>query len=177
MHRFRAWGLTAAMAAGAGAPAVAANPPTTLFAKWFGPSTPKPAARGTAPATTPAAPAPLPAEVVAGALRAEQDAWERRMSVCLKLRQVAVESNDESLLRQVDDLERQAAAVYTARVAALGLPKVKADPSAALDRRLGTGVAVTPLTVPAAPVAAGDGVRTADASTPVVSPPSGGVRP
>ena len=181
MNRFRAWGLTAALAAGAGAPAATAGepvPPNTVFNKLFGPKPkPAPAARPATPEQ--AAAAPLAPEVVASSLRAEQEAWERRMSVCLKLRQVAAESNDDALTRQVDELERQATAVYAARVQALGVPKVRTPEAAAtaLDRRLGAGVAVTPLTAPAAPVAADSAVRTADASTPVVSAPSRGGRP
>ncbi|MBX9578831.1 MAG: hypothetical protein K2X87_00860, partial [Gemmataceae bacterium] len=102
--------------------------------------------------------APLPAEVVAASLKAEQDAWDRRMAVCLKLRQAAIDGNDDALLRQVDELERQAAALYAARTAALGVPRTKAplpeSAAALLDRQLGTGVAVTPLSAPAAPVPA-----------------------
>lgn len=91
--------------------------------------------------------------------------------VCLKLRQVAVESNDEQLIRQVDELERQATVLYNTRVAALGVPKVKAplpeSPSAAaLDKQLGKGVAVTPLSAPTTPIPADPAVRTAEARTP-----------
>ncbi len=178
MNRFRAWGLTAALAVSAGVPAAAADDPpvparqpgeqTTLFDKFFGPKPKKPAPASGARATK--ITAPLPPEVIAGALRAEQDAWERRMSVCLKLRQVAADKNDESLSRQVDELERQATALYTARVAALGVPRVKTSPqdtstaAASLDKRLGSGAAVTPLTAPTAPTPA---IQTAEARKPV----------
>jgi hypothetical protein len=186
MFRFRAWGLSAALAAGTGVPAVAADLPaapprqqTTLFNKLFGPSKPKPGpvARGSAGAPTrpPTVTAPLPAEVVAGALRAEQDAWERRMSVCLKLRQVAVETNDEALQRQVDELERQATALYNSRVAALGVPKVKpALPDAyPADDPLATKGAADRLTAPAAPTPA---TGTAEAKPTNPLPSTGGVR-
>jgi hypothetical protein len=177
MNRFRAWGLTAALAVSAAVPAKAADDPpvparqpgeqTTLFDKLFGPKPKKPAPATGAKAST--ITAPLPPEIVAGALRAEQDAWERRMSVCLKLRQVAADKNDEALSRQVDELERQATALYTTRVAALGVPRVKsalpenATAAASLDRQLGSGAAVTPLTAPAAPTPT---VRTAEARKP-----------
>lgn len=188
MHRFRAWGLAAALTVGAGGPAAAADPPprpsappTTLFAKLFGPSKPKngPVARGSSQSLRPpTVSAPLPPEVVTAAFQAEQEALIRRMDVCVRLRQVAMEANDEGLMRQVDELERRENALYTARVAALGVPKVKAPPpgsaAAVLDRKLGTGVAVTPLTAPAAPVAADAAIRTADASTPTASPPARG---
>src|SRR5262249_11165111 len=148
MIRFRAWGLSAAVAGGlfvpavvpgAGAPAVAAGPPEGApaegragFSKMFGPAQPKgrPAGRhGPAPPTSmppAAAAAPPPPEVVADALRAEQDAYLRRLSVCSELRRIGADTNDEALIRQADELERQAAAVYNQRVAVLGVPKVKA---------------------------------------------------
>lgn len=142
MIRLRAWGLSAALAAGAGAPAVAADPPTqtTVFAKLFGPAKPKPA--GPAVRSGPVTPmrpatvtAPLAPDVLADALRAEQDAYLRRLSVCSELRLVGAETNNDALIRQADELERQAAAVYNQRVAALGVPRVKAplpDPSPGL---------------------------------------------
>ncbi|HEX4609333.1 MAG TPA: hypothetical protein VH092_14140, partial [Urbifossiella sp.] len=157
MHRFRAWGL-AALAAAAGATAAGASdpppraarpgaPPSTVYDVLFGKSKakadPVPADPGKA---APSAPA-LPPDVRAAALRDEQDAWVRRMAVCTKLREVAEARNDEALLRQVDDLERQAKALYDARTAALGIPKAR--PAEVLDRELGTGVAVSPLTAPA----------------------------
>jgi hypothetical protein len=178
MHRFRAWWLAATAAAGVGAPAAtAANPPpTTLFAKWFGPAQPKkpgPVARdGSTSLRPPTVTAPLPPEVVSGALQAEQEAWARRMSVCDKLRQVALDQNDEALMRQVDDLERQATATYNARVAALGVPKVKPaatrpDPVevAAKPDPAEIKLAADRLTAPAAPTPdkADPAVRTAAA--------------
>jgi hypothetical protein len=180
MHRFRAWGLSAALAAGAGAPAIAADPPTdprpavnrptTLYAKLFGP---KPAAPGSAAAMrTPAAPVPLAPEALGDALRQEQEAYLRRVSVCCELRRVGAERNDDALVRQADEIERQAAALYNQRVAALGVPNVKAplpeaSPASVLDRKLGTGIAVNPLTAPAAPTPLdGGGIRTAEARIP-----------
>jgi hypothetical protein len=124
MLRFRVWGLSAALAAGGAASATAAEPPleqTTLMNKLFGPKKPKPGPRiPSAAVTTPLAP-----EVLADALRAEQDAYLRRVSVCTELRRVATERADDQLLRQADELERQAAALYNARVAGLGVSRVK----------------------------------------------------
>lgn len=173
MHRFRAWGL-AALAAAAGATAAtatdpprAARPggnPTTVVDKLFGKKKTDPAPGPDGKTPPPAAAPGLPADVKAAALRDEQDAYERRMAVCLKLREAAVERNDDALMRQVDDLERQAAALYNARTAALGIPKV--SPADVLDRRLGTGVAVTPLTAPAAPTPAGPATAAARSTSP-----------
>ena len=104
------------------------------------------------------------------ALRAEREAYGRRLEICTKLRQVAFDKNDDALARQVDDLERQASNLYNQRVEALGVPKVKVplpSPSAMLDRELGTGVAVNPLTAPVAPQSADSANRTASRSLPV----------
>lgn len=160
MYRFRAWGL-AALAAAAGATAAGASDPPPRATRPGTPSTVYDILfnkKKAAPAPGKAAPPPpaepgLPADVKAAALRDEQDAYERRMAVCLKLREIADQRNDEALHRQVDDLERQAGALYNARTAALGIPK--ASPADVLDRQLGTGVAVTPLAAPAAPTPAG----------------------
>ena len=115
-----------------------------------------------------AAPAPLPPEALGDALRQEQEAYLRRLSVCDELRRAGAERNDDAMVRQADEIERQATAVYNQRVAALGVPKVKAplpeSPAIVLDRKLGTGVAVNPLTAPAAPTPLdAGGVRTAEA--------------
>jgi hypothetical protein len=177
MPRVRAWGLVAAVAAGfAGSPARADDPPkrirpsappTTLMNKLFGQSKAKhgPVVRGAAPPTIVA---PLAPEVVAAALQAEQEAWERRMSVCDKLRQVAFEGNDEELMRQVDDLERQATALYNARTAALGIPKTKpvSDVAASTRGLDSPKAAARKLTAPASPAAIDPAVRTAEARTP-----------
>ncbi|HEY3789285.1 MAG TPA: hypothetical protein VGL71_10535 [Urbifossiella sp.] len=174
MPRFRAWGLAAAVAVGWGTSAVGADdpsrPPSTVFKKLFGPSKPKdgPVARASTPRSPATVVMPLPPEVVAAALDAEQKAWERRISVCDKLRQIAYETNDESLLRQVDDLERQAASLYSARAAALGVPRVKSEATETADRKPSEPLKVTAkkLTAPAAPAAIDPAVRTADARTP-----------
>jgi hypothetical protein len=64
---------------------------------------------------------PLPPEVQAEALRAEQEAYLRRVAVCTELRRVAVERGDETLYRQADELEREAEALYRLRVGRLGI--------------------------------------------------------
>src|SRR6478736_1605776 len=116
MNRFRAWGLSAALAAGP--PADPPRPPArgTVFGKLFGPKSPS-APKGV-PAVPPAPPAPLPPELLADALRAEQEAWSRRVAVCTELRRIGEESQNDLLIRQADELERQATAVYNQRVAA-----------------------------------------------------------
>src|SRR5207244_598419 len=92
-------------------------------------SAPKPV--GPAVRTGPVAAAPVPSkplspEAVADAVKAEYVAWDRRMKVCDALREAATERKDTALMGQVDELERQAHAIYKQRVAALGVPSVKA---------------------------------------------------
>ena len=130
MPRLRVWGLSAALVVGAAGSATAqpAGRPvqqTTLVNKlsgMFGPKKPKP----DAPAVPSTITAPLSPEVKADALRAEQDAYLRRVSVCTELRRVALERGDVALARQADELERQAASLYNVRVAGLGVSRVKA---------------------------------------------------
>ena len=160
MNRFRVWGLSAALAVAAGGPAAAAEDPPaekpSLFKKMFATKKPGPSV-SQRPVTIAA---PLPPDQLVEALRAEQDAYLRRVSVCTELRRVAVERGDEPLARQADELERQAGAVYSARVAALGVSKTKAplpEPSvAAGDPQLRDPVsarsAADRLVAPAAPV-------------------------
>lgn len=174
MKRFRVWGLSAALVVAGGAVARAESPPPspspqaepgTLMGKLFGPKKPKqagPTVR-TGPVTVAA---PLKPEVVADALRSEQDAWLRRISVCTELRRVALERGDDALARQADELERQATALYNARVAGLGAPKPKVPPSdigvnslMTLDAPGSPSARAKKLLAPAAPV---PGTATAD---------------
>lgn len=187
MKRFRAWGVTAALAAGAGMPAIAADPPavpkqTTLANKLFGPSKPKPAGptvrTGTAAPAMKPAPTPLTPEAVLDALRAEQDAYLRRLTTYGELRRVGSETNNDALVRQADELERQATALYNSRVAALGVPRVKAPlpdptPSGLASAEFDPKAAANRLTTPAAPTATGG---TAEVKAPATSP-DGGVKP
>jgi hypothetical protein len=166
MNRFRVWGLSAALAAGVGGLAVAADPnmqpgQTTLVQSMqnlFTPRPPKPLGPSaqTAPVTVTA---PLTRAVLTQAIQAETDAYSRRVGVCLELRRVAEEKGDPTLSRQADELERQAGAVYNARVAALGLPKVKAPASEStrlmpLEEPSTPQVAANRLIAPVAPVPA-----------------------
>jgi hypothetical protein len=162
MKRIRVFGLAAALAAGWGGAAVAADPPeqSTLLKKLFGPSAPKPAGP-TVRSGTPQRPltisAPLPPDQLKEALRAEQEAYLRRVSVCTELRRIAVERGDDAMVRQTDELERQFGALYSARVAALGVSRTKAplpEPSVASrgDGDTTAKVAARQLEAPAAPV-------------------------
>jgi hypothetical protein len=138
MKRIHVLGLAIALAAACESQVSAVEPVpehTTLAAKLFGPSKPKPVG----PAVrTPQRPltinTPLPPDQLAEALGAEQEAFLRRVSVCTELRRVAVNRHDDAMVRQVDELERQFGALYNARVAALGVTRAKAplpEPSVA----------------------------------------------
>lgn len=166
MHRFGAWGLSAALAAGAGAPSAdaadaAPRPSEARPAEskpWYarltggGDTTKKDAP----PPAAPRLPAvgPLSADAVAEALRSEQDAYLRRLDVCGKLRTIAAQANDDALLAEADRLEQQATALYHQRVARLGVkggsrgaypvtPSLS-SPADVLDAKLGSGVATDP---------------------------------
>jgi hypothetical protein len=141
MSRFRSWGIATALAVSVTAPAVADDPPATTtdsrpwYKRMFS-SAPKPAGPTVRSGPVAAVPghapsATLPPEMVAEAVKAEYIAWERRTNVCLKLREAAIARNDEALMRQVDELERQTNAIYQQRVSALGVPKYKAPLPAA----------------------------------------------
>lgn len=158
MHRFLARGLVA-LSAGIGTAAVAADPPTpdkppTESRSFFARLNPFGGGDAARPAPGPRLQpvGPLSAERMVVALQAEKDAYTRRLDVCLRLKEIALERKDEKLEAAVCELEKQAYATYQARVARLGvqsggplpaLPPASAD---ALDRTLGTGVAVNPLT-------------------------------
>ncbi len=94
------------------------------------------------PARPPVAVAPLEPAALAEALKAEQDAWGRRLEVCLKLRVVGNDANDEALLKRADDLEKQATALYHSRVARLGV-------KAPLRGKSEAALAETPAATPA----------------------------
>ncbi len=157
MRRFLHRGLVAAAVAGLPAVALAdppADPPPSrpLLARLnpFGGAEPTPG-----PRVRPAV-GPLSDEMLLAILRAESDAYTRRMEVCLRLKEIAHNSNDEKLEAKANELERQATAAYHERVSRLGvksggpLPPVppSAAATAALDKALGSGVAKTPLDPP-----------------------------
>lgn len=161
MNRVRAWVAAAAVAATGSA--IAADPPAEskpwlnrVFAGKSAeakPAEPKPADTPAKPAPTPARPpvilAPLAPEVLAEAVRAEEQACTRRLDVCAKLRQLAADKNDDKLLRQIDELEKQAIELCQGRVARMGVRAAtgRVSARAVLDQELGTGAAVNPLAV------------------------------
>jgi hypothetical protein len=169
--------VAAALAVGAGAPAFAADEPgaTTDTRPWYkrmfsATKPPAPAEPGPRTGVTVAPPGqaplgqPLSPDAVSAALEAEQAAYLRRLNVCVELRKAAEARGDEPLMRQVDELERQAEAVYKKRVTALGvskslrapLPQPGAGFAASLDlapeKPVDPKAAAARLVAPAAPV-------------------------
>lgn len=102
----------------------------------------KPEAKSVKP---PVVVAPLTADVVADSVRAEQDAVLRRLDVCDRLRKLGETTGNTSLIQQAEDLEKQVTAVYSARVARLG---VKGGPKAEDE-------STNPIAVPAPPAQVG----------------------
>jgi hypothetical protein len=123
MNRASARRLCAAVAAVGLMGAVSAADPAPAERSWMERLTGKPKAvpaEGTFAAPKPAV-APLAPAVQADAVRAEQDAWQRRMDVCLKLEQIAAARGDDKLAERAAELGRQATALYKGRVARLGV--------------------------------------------------------
>lgn len=144
MLRFRVRGPLAALAACF--VAVAAKPPAP-------PTPPQPRV------------APLSPEARVEALQAERDAYTRRLDICTQLRRIAAEKNDAKLEAEALQLEQMAETTYKQRVAKLGVKSDTRSPLAqieSIDRVLGAGTAVNPLTaakptLPAGPATASSG--------------------
>ncbi len=144
MSHFRAWAIAAALSGVGNGPAIAANPPITAMdtRPWYqrlfvAPKPAGPVVRQGAVAAPPGQPPlsrPLSPEAIHAAFQAESEAFLRRLDVCVKLRQIALERHDDALLRQVDELERQAKALYDQRLAALGISKSVRAPLPATNK-------------------------------------------
>jgi len=89
---------------------------------------------------------PLSPETLNEALREEQAAYTRRLAVCLQLRKVAYEKNDDALAAQADELERLAEITYKSRFARFGgKSNLRTNQGADdLDRTLGSTMTATP---------------------------------
>src|SRR5437870_2912220 len=134
MHRLRAWSLTAALLAGIGGIARAADPTDARpapnldsgFRRWnaIPPERPK-----SAPPPSVAERAERRAKETAAALRAQEEAnLLRRMAVCDRLELLALQMHDEELEKQADRLREQAQRVYNQKTK--NLPGVRVPPEA-----------------------------------------------
>jgi hypothetical protein len=120
-----------------------ADPGTgTWFTRWFGSGKKAPENKPADKVAKDEKQAPSKAELLraAAAQRGrEEAALVRRQEVCLKLRTIAVQTRDEGLRRQADQLEEQAWNTYLKRTAQLaGGSAGGATDEAILDRHLGT---------------------------------------
>jgi hypothetical protein len=140
MHRFRMWGVLAPLLV-LGGTAAAADPDAAYtggtdhgaaaFAKWNGghPDVPK------APTNPQVAAARERERDTAAAVRAQEEAnFLRRLAACNKLRELALQTGDDSLEQLADDLEKKAGVVYKARTSVL-----VAAASADSDQRTAAG--------------------------------------
>ncbi len=116
------------------------------YSRLMGDPKPKPDADKTFAATPPRPTVALTLDpaVLTDALRAEQEAWDRRMEVCRRLREVASPGDSEAITKQANDLEKQATALYHQRVARLGVKGPMRGPVDSIDRVLGSGAALDP---------------------------------
>lgn len=149
-------GLCASLAVAVGGTALAADP-TPAVKPWYARLTgDKPAAKPDPDPTfansTPRlrTVGPLDPNVLLDALKAEQAAWDRRLEVCRRMREIAAETNNDALHQQAVALEQQATALYAQRAARLGVkgfggPDRKSLPAPELP------TAAAPVPAPSAP--------------------------
>jgi hypothetical protein len=134
-------GLTAPAFAGTGDPPAAEETPSIPWYRWLflgerSPSTPpKPPANAASrdkPSPT-AASRESAKEEAAKQLDQEQRVYLQRLQAISKIREIALEQNDEKTLKRADDLEQQAEDVYKQRTARL-MGMVEKDDRATLER-------------------------------------------
>jgi hypothetical protein len=137
MLRERALGITIllALATAAGHAAertlIATSPfdgsQDAAFRRWGGAMAPRPKPQ---PPLPPSAAAKARASETAAAVRAQEEAnFLRRLAVCDKLRQLALETGDDSLEREADVLQQKAELVYKKRTADASAVAVPAENS------------------------------------------------
>ncbi len=166
MRNLAAWGLAASLVAGLGATLARAaddgvegsnagssvRGPTWQwkpFGNWFGSSEPtKPAEKKPPPkpeATAVKKPTDLvkPPSLVDEAVAKrghEETVLLRRLEACDKLREIAIQTKDDDLLRRAEQLEERAQAAYAQRTANLRGGGFESDEKT-IDRYLGAGKA------------------------------------
>ena len=142
MHRLRLWAAVAVLAVLTGTAAAKDDDENSVpqnydhgaaaFARWNAghPEPPK-----TPPVPPQVAAAKARERESAAARRAQEEAnLLRRLAACNRLREVAVQTGDESLERTADELEKRADTVFNARTTALATDPAEANPRAATKR-------------------------------------------
>ena len=145
MRRVGSWGGTAALVVGLGAavagaqqPDLDARPaPRGILSGLFN-DKPKPKAKAGKSAPVEDKPAPSPTvEMAASEQQRQMNAYLRRVQVCMRLRQVAIETNNADLQRQADDLEARAWEIYGQKTARLPIPtQLLESPAKTADKQL-----------------------------------------
>ncbi len=109
----------------AGGPDSDAKAPTKgIFSSWFGDKSKPPAKTESKPVEVKPDMMPNAPDLTAGEQKRQMEAFMRRMAVCDRLRQVALQSDNEALMRQADELEMRAQEIYRQKIA--DLPRVAA---------------------------------------------------
>jgi hypothetical protein len=135
------------LALGLAAPALAADPPAAedTSVPWYRwlflgerskptPTTPPPPVAGATRPTQPAQAAPVTKEALARMVAEEQRIYLERLRAISRIRELANELNDETLMRKADELEVQAEELYRLRTAKLPGLGENRDDRAALER-------------------------------------------
>jgi hypothetical protein len=118
-------------------PAFAAEPPTeeTPSIPWYrrvflGERTPPPK-----PMPVVKTPAPVSREALMRMLADERDVYLKRLESITKIKQIALDRNDEAMLKKAEDLEKQAEDTFAQRSAKLQEMGLMDDDRKSLERR------------------------------------------
>ena len=113
--------LTLALGLTLGGVLSAAEEPGNWFTRWFTKQSDKAPSKSSAKSITPTLTPNLPNVAM---IRAQSD-LQRRQSVCLKLREIAITNNDDELLARSEQLDQRAFELYkAARERALAQPPI-----------------------------------------------------
>jgi hypothetical protein len=139
MRRVGAWGMAAALVVGLGV-AVASGQepdgdlkPTTAKGGWWYGEKPKSKGKADKKAKGPAEDKPAPpsaAEVAVLEQERQMNAFSRRVEVCLRLHQIGLDTGNEELQRQAEELEARAWEVYRKQTAHLPIPALPPESEA-----------------------------------------------
>jgi hypothetical protein len=104
-------GVAAAMADDADGDAKTTPAKSGLWSSWLG-EKPKPKAKTTKKPPAEERPLPRPAEPAGTEQQREMNAVLRRMEVCDRLRTIALQTGNDELMRQAEELEARAQEIY-----------------------------------------------------------------
>ncbi len=133
----------------------AAPKPKSFWDSWFTPAA-KPAEKKVDKLPAPPA-GPTPAEAAAALRKRELAVYSRRMEVCDRLMEVAVQNNDDAMQARIEQLKDRAWEVYQQRTGALTASGSLSPDEAVLDHKLGVGASDRSLTAAPADKSESDG--------------------